>query len=126
MQGAREYAKLIPTGQYGKLYCTSGTHARGRTFHIQVLPKGESAIPNGNNNTCINVDAVEVYGIIGGNPGWSESYGWLHQGKWQGDFRDLLESRKMDFEQEQMEKERQRREEHEREIRRQARLLSNY
>jgi len=94
MKGAREYAKLFKTGQYGKLYITVGQHARGYFFHIHVLPDGEDAIPNGESNPCINDNAVEVYGITGGNPGWSEEYGWLHQGRWQQDFYRLVEERK--------------------------------
>lgn len=27
-------------------------------------------------------DLFKVYGIIGGNPGWTETYGWLHKGTW--------------------------------------------
>ena len=38
MQGAREYARMFSSGQRGRLYLVSGTHARGRTFHIWVLP----------------------------------------------------------------------------------------
>jgi len=91
MQGAREFAKLFKTGQYGKLYIVSGNHARGRTFQIQILPKDEVAIPNGENNLCLNKDAVEVYGVTGGNPGWSESYGWLHRGPWEKDFKKLTD-----------------------------------
>jgi len=91
MQGAREFAKLFKTGQYGKLYIVSGNHARGRTFQIQILPKDEVAIPNGENNLCLNKDAVEVYGVTGGNPGWSESYGWLHRGPWEKDFKKLAD-----------------------------------
>ena len=90
MYGAREYAELIPTGQYGRLYCTSGVHARGKTFRIQVLPKDEEAISNGSGNMCVNKDAVVVYGVIGGQPGWTEYYGWLHHGKWEKDFESLL------------------------------------
>ncbi len=91
MIGAREYATKFKTGQYGRLYIVSGSHARGRTFHIYILPEGEKAIPNGPNNPPLNKDAVEVYGIIGGQSGWSEIYGWLHKGKWQEDFKILLE-----------------------------------
>lgn len=126
MQGAREYAKLIPTGQYGRLYCTSDRHARGRTFHIQVLPKGESAIPNGDNNLCINKDAVEVYGIIGGNPGWTEWYGWLQQGKWQEDFRVLIESKRTEYAQKQLGEEKQKKDTHKKEEERITELLSSY
>lgn len=90
MKGAREYAKLFKTGQYGKLYIVSGKHARGRTFRIQVLPEGEKAIRNGDDNLCINYNAVVVYGEISGQPGWTESYGWIHEGQWQNDFFDLV------------------------------------
>ena len=90
MNGAREYAKLIPTGQYGRLYCTSGVHARGKTFRIQVLPENEEAISNGPGNMCVNRDAVTVYGVIGGQPGWTEWYGWLHHGQWEEDFMSLV------------------------------------
>lgn len=98
MKGAREYAKLFKTGQYGKLYIMSGDHARGSTFHIQILPGGEKAKPNGGNNVCLNSDAIEVYGIVSGQPGWTEEYGWLHEGKWQEDFRKLVTSKKMEIE----------------------------
>jgi len=90
MQGAREYAELIPTGQYGRLYCTSGVHARGKTFRIQVLPENEEAISNGPGNMCVNRDAVTVYGVIGGQSGWTEWYGWLHHGQWEEDFMSLV------------------------------------
>ncbi len=94
MQGAREYACLFETGQYGRLYIVSGFHARGKTFEIQVLPEGENARGNGQNNKCLNTDAVLVYGIVSGNPGWTEAYGWLHRGKWQDDFQTLLETQR--------------------------------
>lgn len=97
MKGAREYAKLFETGQYGKLYITVGSHARGDTFRIQVLPKGEKASPNGTGNLCTNENAVVVYGVIGGNPGWTEFYGWLHKGKWQEDFNTLVRNRKAEI-----------------------------
>lgn len=89
MKGS-EKAHLFKTGQYGKLYITSSSHARGNTLRIQVLPEGEIAIPNGSGNTCLNKDAVLVYDIVSGQRGWTEVYGWLHQGKWQDDFRKLV------------------------------------
>lgn len=98
MKGARKYAKLFKTGQYGQLYITSSSHARGMTFRIQVLPKGEKAKPNGKNNQCLNSNAVEVYGVITGNPGWSEEYGWIHKGQWQEDFEKLVYSKEMEAE----------------------------
>ena len=98
MKGATKYARLFKTGQYGKLYITSGAHARGETFKIQVLPEGEKAKPNGGGNTCLNSDAIEVYGVVCGNPGWTEEYGWLHKGKWQEDFEELVLHKEMEEE----------------------------
>ena len=97
MKGAREYADLFETGQYGKLYITSGYHARGKTFHIQILPEGEKAKSNCSHNPCLNKDAVEVYGILGGHPGWTEYYGWIHQGPWVKDFEDLVAQKKKEI-----------------------------
>jgi len=57
MQGAREYASLFETGQYGRLYIVSGEHARGKTFHIYVLPAGRTVM-----NIYMESDAIEVYG----------------------------------------------------------------
>jgi len=93
MQGAREYSELFSTGQIDRLYIVSGYHARGKTFRIYVLPEDEKAIPNSRFNPPLNKDAVEVYGIIGGQPGWTETYGWLHEGKWQEDFQLLATQR---------------------------------
>ena len=77
---------MFESGQYGKLYLESGIHARGRTFHIWVLPSDEPVYsPRG--------AGVEVYGVISGQPGWTESYGWLHHGKWEMDFAALVEKR---------------------------------
>ena len=94
MNGAKEYAKLFQTGQHGRLYFLSGEHARGKTFCIYVLPTDEPisvSIHNVNN-------AVEVYGIIGGQPGWTEYYGWLHRGKWQQDFAELVRAKREEIE----------------------------
>jgi len=71
MKGAREYADLFETGQYGRCYFVSGEHGRGKTFRIYVLPIGEMAIPNGSMNPPLNDGDVCVYGMIGGQPGWT-------------------------------------------------------
>jgi hypothetical protein len=63
-----------------------------------VLPEGEKAKPNGMSNTCLNSDAIEVYGVISGNLGWTEEYGWKHEGKWQEDFEKLVRSKEMEIE----------------------------
>lgn len=90
MNGAREYAGLFETGQYNRFYIVSSSHARGKTFHIQLLPAKEKAKPNGESNLCLNENAVEVYGVISGHPGWTESYGWKHKGEWVADFEKLV------------------------------------
>jgi hypothetical protein len=87
MKGATDYARLFrKTHQYEKLYFVVSSHARGDTFRVFILPEGEDAIANGSSNAPLNSEAVEVYGVVSGNPGWTEAYGWLHCGAWQCDF----------------------------------------
>lgn len=97
MIGARKFAGLFKTGQHGRLYLVSSRHARGTTFRIYVLPAGVEAIPNSDVNPPLNSDAVEVYGVVSGNPGWTETYGWLHEGKWQADFAELVAQREAEL-----------------------------
>jgi len=92
MYGAREYYNLLKTGRYGRLYMIVGTHARGHTLHIFVLPKGKEI--NGTYSPWIDSGAVEVYGVVSGNPGWSETYGWIHKGEWQKDFQKLVDKKR--------------------------------
>jgi hypothetical protein len=96
MEGAREYAMLFETKQYGKLYIVSSEHARGKTFRIYILPEGEKAISNGRSNSPLNKDAVCVYGVTGGNLGWTETYGWLHKGAWVNYFECLVKSKQIE------------------------------
>jgi hypothetical protein len=125
MQGAREYSRMFDTGQYDKLYLVSGSHARGRTFRIFVLPEGEDAIPNGP-NPPLNKNAVEVYGVISGNPGWTESYGWLHHGKWEEDFNRLVHEKTMQTRAVQIMQEQARAEKEQAEKARIKKLLDDY
>jgi hypothetical protein len=75
MTGAREYAQLFESGKYGNFRIESGKHARGYEFHVFICtPEGEA----------------EVYGILGGQPGWTEYYGWLYHGPWEYDFKKLV------------------------------------
>ena len=90
MKGAREYAELFISGQYGRLYLESREHARGKTFRVFVLPYSEPRFFDEKN-------AVEVYGIIGGQPGWTEEYGWLHHGPWVADFEKIVEARRAEI-----------------------------
>jgi hypothetical protein len=122
MRGARDYAKLFSTGQHGKLYLVSGEHARGKTFQIWILPSDEkvSVMP-----WRVN-DAVEVYGATGGQLGWTETYGWLHTGKWQEDFNKLVKIRIQELERSQKERERVKAEDAAAVIDRKSKLLSAY
>jgi hypothetical protein len=94
MQGAREYAAMFSSGQHGRLYFVSGEHARGKTFRIWVLPTAEPV----DGMPWTVKDAVEVYGITGGQPGWTETYGWLYHGKWEQDFATLVKRRRAEIE----------------------------
>ena len=98
MQGADRYASLFNGPlQFGCFYVVPGSHARGKTFELYVLPVGEEAIPNGP-NAPLNASAVEVFGITGGNPGWTETYGWKRKGPWVDDFEKLCRSRELEIE----------------------------
>lgn len=95
MKGAKEYAELFEKSQqHDKLYLQVGEHARGKTFHLWILPSEEKLTES--IHTC--KDAVEVYGITSGQPGWTETYGWLHKGAWQEDFEKLVNSKKLEKE----------------------------
>lgn len=90
MKGANRFCEAFKdTQQTGRLYLVVSSHARGPTFRIFVLPDGDSAMPNGSGNPPLNKDAVEVYGATSGQCGWDETYGWLHEGKWQDEFLTL-------------------------------------
>ena len=121
-----EKAHLFKTGQYGRLYITSSSHARGRTLRIQVLPDGEKAIPHGSNNPCLNNDAVMVYDAISGKLGWTETYGWLHKGKWQDDFEKLVVNREKEIKYYERKSDERKKEESEKEQQRISELLSGY
>ncbi len=125
MKGA-EKSHLFKTGQYGRLYITSSSHARGRTLRIQVLPEGEKAIPNGSNNPCLNKDAVMVYDAISGQLGWTETYGWLHKGKWQDDFEKLVVDREKEIKYRERKLDERKKEESEKEQQRISEILSGY
>ena len=51
----------------GPIVLVAGEHARGKTCHVFLK----------NNN-----DTLEVYGVTGGQLGWTETYGWLIEGPW--------------------------------------------
>jgi hypothetical protein len=122
MQGARKYAEMFSSGQHGRLYLVSGQHARGRTFHIWVL---SSAEPVTGAPWSVK-DAVEVYGITSGQPGWTETYGWLHRGRWEQDFDELVQIRLAEIAADAMQREREKAEAEAAERLRKAKLLEAY
>lgn len=126
MIGAREYSKYFKTGQYGKLYVVSGSHARGKTFNIYVLPDGVKAKSNGPNNAPLNNGSVKVYGVVSGNIGWTESYGWLHKGKWVEDFNNLYKTARAEKERQSKEFEEKKLEKVEDKNKKDIDMLSNY
>lgn len=99
MKGANEYCELFNKAeQIGRLYLLPSSHARGPTFHLYVLPEGEKVIENGGFNPPLNKESIEVYGVTGGQRGWTETYGWLHSGAWQEDFSSIVEQKKAEIE----------------------------
>jgi len=101
MKGAREYFDIIydaVLGYYGDLtksgfkeyrhgnfIFTLGQHARGKTFCIDVYDPSKPF--NGDNR-------LNVYGMVDGDRGWTESYGWLIDGPWKDEFELYIESLK--------------------------------
>jgi hypothetical protein len=100
MKGARAYYDIITNAvrrnlgnlkQVGDgylngnvLYVTS-SHARGTQFFICLVDNTEEI----SQDNCF-----KVYGIISGNPGWTECYGWIHNGNWNEPILNYLENLK--------------------------------
>lgn len=96
MQGANEYYDLFigcKELQFGRLYLSPGLHARGPTFEIYLLPEGVKCGAHPLISAWHCKESVEVYGMVGGQRGWTEYYGWIHKGKWQEDFEKIVEER---------------------------------
>lgn len=101
MKGAAEYADVMnrEAVRYKKLYIEFSDHARGKTLHIWVLDSDTvqfrltSDVVELRSVHCYP-NAVEVYGVINGNPGWTEEYGWKIPGPWQKDFADFIADRR--------------------------------
>ena len=94
MKGADEYYDLFKgkSQQVGRLFLQLHTHARGKCFEIFLLPEGLEV----EGDRISGRDNVEVYGMTGGQRGWTESYGWLHTGKWKDDFLAIVERKKIE------------------------------
>ncbi len=97
MQGADEYYDLFrgESQQIGRLFFQLHTHARGKCFEIFLVPDGVKV--EGGHVGGVK-DVVEIYGMAGGQRGWTETYGWLHKGKWQDDFSAIVEQKKAERE----------------------------
>lgn len=100
MKGAGIFSDIFKTGihRYKKLYIEFGRHARGYTLEVWVLDNAKAKF---NSIHCYD-GAVKVYGAVSGNPGWTEAYGWLHEGPWVNDFNKFVarlrrEKRKRDL-----------------------------
>ena len=94
MNSTYEYCQVFKKAeQIGRLYVLPSGHARGSTFRIYVLPEGRKVTDGNFFKMNLDNDIVEVYGIISGQPGWHENYGWLHEGKWQTDFEEIYQKR---------------------------------
>ena len=101
MNSAYEYCEVFKKAeQIGRLYVLPSGHARGSTFHIYVLPEGLKLTDDNFFKMNLDNDIVEVYGIISGEPGWTETYGWIHEGKWQTDFEEIYQKRLKELEEE--------------------------
>ncbi len=57
------------------IYVTS-SHARGKCFEIYLIDNTNIT------DEELKQNAFEVYGIISGQLGWTEEYGWKYEGKW--------------------------------------------
>jgi len=90
MKGTERY-RIVPTGQYGRLCVVNSSHARGRTLRVYLMPKDTDAEWNGPGNAPLNYE-VELFGIVSGQPGWTEVYDWIHKGPWVDDFESLVRS----------------------------------
>jgi hypothetical protein len=100
MNGADEYYDLISRAyKYGvgeletsnyvnytheNITFVLGTHARGKTFSIYLSKWSEE-------NSSL-MDVLDVYGVVDGQPGWTESYGWLIEGSWIKYIEDYFDS----------------------------------
>ena len=124
MQGADRYSRLFENEQHGRLYTLSGSHARGDTFHLFVLPEG--VVVGDRGVYAKEFYAVEVYGITGGNPGWTETYGWLHEGPWIEDFNKIVIEREKKIEEQKIKQEAEGKKNEEQKKSRQNNLLANY
>lgn len=128
MKGTEKYWDYVEAGLHGRLWISKGTHARGNTLRVFVVPDGATIGPNGppSNAPICDPPAVEVFGILRGQPGWTEEYGWKHKGPWVEDFEKLIESGRLDAEHKAAMREAKDADEYERRITEEKTVLDNY
>lgn len=61
-------------------------HARGRTLDIYLIKNEEELKEKG----LFKCDRVKVYGMVSGQAGWTEKYGWILKGSWCKHITDIL------------------------------------
>ena len=62
-------------------------HARGRTLDIYLIEDEDVLRENG----LFYCDKVKVYGMVSGQPGWTDKYGWIIEGNWCEYINGILE-----------------------------------
>ena len=70
-------------------------HARGKTLDIYIVKNEDDLRKNGLNG-C---DSLKVYGMVSGQCGWTEKYGWIVEGSWCKFINDILEKSLFFYEQ---------------------------
>ncbi|PHE64431.1 hypothetical protein COF68_06230 [Bacillus toyonensis] len=61
---------------HGNVVFVTSTHARGECFQMFLVEDPHAS------DERIKNEALEVYGVVSGNPGWTEVYDWIHKGEW--------------------------------------------
>ena len=98
MKGTREYCNLIEWAgrsdiievigggryRFGNLLMSLDSHARGVTLEMFVVDDKFSK------DRPVSDAKLKVYGAISGQLGLTETYGWLHEGKWQSFFKHMI------------------------------------
>ena len=75
----------------GNIIYGLSNHARGKCFHIYLA---ENTYDLTDKEIVSRDNCLEVYGVLGGQNGWTEYYGWKHTGNWVEPITDYLNSLK--------------------------------
>ena len=115
MNGAREYYKIISVANRlkigylrrlnrddawgmgsecyinGNIIYALSDHARGKCFRIFLVENTHGLTDK---ELVDSSNRFEIYGVLGGQNGWTEYYGWKHKGNWVELITDYLNSLK--------------------------------